>query len=250
MKSSSIYKQIADSKRKKKKLLAVLIDPDKAGKAYLLKLCKLSKERNIACFFVGGSLLTSGDIEETINILKENTKTPVVIFPGNPSQICNKADAILFLSLISGRNAETLIGQQVVAAPYLKKGPLEVLSTGYMLIDSGSQTTASYISNSTPIPADKAEIAVSTALAGELLGMSLIYMDAGSGAKNPVPYNMIEAVKKQIDVPLIVGGGLNTRTKIQNALEAGADMIVVGNAFEKNPEFIDEVFSSLSLFES
>lgn len=220
-------------------MLALLVDPDKATQSSIDTL--LQNTSSIDLIFVGGSLLTDGDIEETIALIKNKTNLPVLLFPGSSSQISNNADGILFLSLLSSRNPEMLIGQQVTAAPYLRKTKLEIISTAYLLIESGKQTTASYMSNSTPIPSDKAEIAASTALAGEYLGMDLIYLDAGSGAKNPVPQQMIQKVRAYVNQPIVVGGGLSSKDKIKAAFLGGADIVVIGNALETNPNFIHEI---------
>ena len=196
-------------------------------------------------FFVGGSLLTNDYLKNCITTIKNNSKIPVVLFPGNAMQVDEQADAILFLSLISGRNAEMLIGKQVITAPILKKSSLEVIPTGYMLIDSGKQTTVSYMSNTTPIPHDKEQIAKCTALAGEMLGLKMIFMDGGSGALNPISTKMIRSVSKTIDVPLVIGGGINSGKKAIENCKAGADIIVVGNAIEKNERLINEIATSV-----
>lgn len=224
------------------KSFAVLIDPDKIGsKEDCLTLIKLSEKHKVDFFFVGGSLITSSNLSHVIKLIKVNSAIPVVLFPGSNMHIDDAADGLLFLSLISGRNAELLIGQHVVAAPILKKARLEILPTGYLLIDSGSQTTASYMSNSSPIPHDKCAVAACTAMAGEMLGLKLIYLDAGSGAKNPVTAKMISSVRNAVKTPLIVGGGINTVDKAMNALDGGADVIVIGNGIEKNPNLLIEV---------
>lgn len=246
----SIYKQIIEKKERDQKMIAVLLDPDKAEREFLEGICKRGNEIKVDLFLIGGSLLTDGDLEQTISIVKENTDIPVVLFPGSSSQISNKADGILFLSLLSSRNPEMLIGQQVVAAPYLRKSNLEVISTAYLLIDSGSQTTASYMSNSNPIPSNKAEIAASTALAGEYMGMSLIYMDGGSGAEKPIPTEMIQKVSSYTTKPIVVGGGLNSIEKVKNAFTGGADMVVVGNALESKPDFLSDLKSLLHTINS
>lgn len=247
MKPSTVTDLLISARKSSKKLLAVLVDPDKALPEHLTAIVEASIGK-ADMFFVGGSLLTHGNISETVSTLKTLSHLPVVLFPGSPSQIVEHADAILFLSLLSGRNPETLIGQHVLAAPFLKKSTLEVISTAYLLIESGSQTTASYISNSPPIPSNKPGIAVSTAMAGELLGFKILYMDAGSGALNPVPASMIEQVKSNVDLPLIIGGGLNSAAKIRIALDAGADLIVIGNAMEENPNFITEAFEIIESY--
>ncbi|MAY85019.1 MAG: geranylgeranylglyceryl/heptaprenylglyceryl phosphate synthase [Flavobacteriales bacterium] len=239
MQPAAIYSRIKENADASKKMLAFLVDPDKAEDAYLEKLCELAAAQSVDIFLVGGSLLTGGDLEACINKLKSLSTIPVIIFPGSPSQISESADALLFLSLLSSRNAEMLIGQQVVAAPYLYKCNIEVISTAYLLIDGGKQTTASYISNSTPIPADKSEIAAYTALAGQYLGMKQIYLDAGSGALNNIPSDLIKAVSEKIDIPLIVGGGIDNHDKIKAAHDAGADIVVIGNALEKGLKIFD-----------
>jgi putative glycerol-1-phosphate prenyltransferase len=228
-----------------KKLLAILVDPDKASDEFVKGITTNAKDIGADLFLVGGSLLTDGDLDATIKKLKSNSNIPVIIFPGSTNQLSEQADAILFLSLLSSRNPEMLIGQQVVAAPYIKKAKLEPISTAYLLVDSGRQTTASYMSNSTPIPANKAEIAASTALAGDYLGMEFIYLDAGSGADNPVPTEMIEKVKSYTSKPLFVGGGINNEEKLEAAYKAGADIVVIGNAFEKQADFAEKVKNTL-----
>ena len=238
-----IFASIQEKKILKQKSFAVLLDPDKLSEASCKKMVALGNENKIDYFFVGGSLLTDDSLAKVITIIKASSDIPVIIFPGSNSQICKEADAILLLSLISGRNADALIGQHVIAAPLLKQSGLEILPTGYILIDSGRQTTVSYISNTTPIPADKPSIAACTAMAGELLGLKLIYLDGGSGALNPVSAEMIKTVQKSVDAPIIVGGGINTKEKAYNALMAGADLIVVGNGIEKNPSLLSEIAS-------
>jgi putative glycerol-1-phosphate prenyltransferase len=240
-----IYKSILDSSRKNKKLFAVLIDPDKIDNKGLIALIKLSLKGNVDFFFVGGSFLTADNFSNTISIIKNNSSIPVVLFPGSTLQLSGKADAILFLSLISGRNPEMLIGNHVLAAPYLKNTSLEIIPVGYMLIDSGKTTTALYISNTLPIPYGKNDIAVYTALAGEMLGLKLIYLDGGSGAIKPVSENMISAVKQNVNIPLVVGGGIKTPEMAYKACKAGADVIVVGNAVEKSPKLIASVSDAI-----
>ena len=236
-----IYSQIIESKKKGRKLFSILIDPDKQTEESLLQIIKKSKSSNVDLFFVGGSLLTNNSLDSCITIIKQNCKIPLVLFPGNAMQVNNKADGILFLSLISGRNPEMLIGNHVITAPILKESDIEVLSTGYMLIDSGKPTSVSYMSNTTPIPHDKDDIAVCTAIAGEMLGLKMIYMDGGSGAINTVSEKMINSVAKNINVPLIIGGGINSVEKAKEKCKAGADIIVVGNAIEKNENLITEI---------
>lgn len=244
-------KKILDTLNKRKtaglKSFALLIDPDKihdSGK--LVKLINIAVENKVDFFFVGGSLLTGNNLHQVIGLVKDNSHLPVVLFPGSTMHIDVSADAVLFLSLISGRNPELLIGQQVIAAPILKRSQLEILPTGYMLIDADNHTTVSYMSNTIPIPADKYSVAVCTAMAGEMLGLKLIYMDAGSGARHPIKARMIAAVRRSIDVPLIVGGGINSVEKAMNSLTAGADMLVVGNGIEENPNLLIEVSDAIN----
>ncbi len=238
----TILKTLQDRHRENKKSIAVLVDPDKAeDPSRLLHLINLASENCVDYFFVGGSLITGTNLSDVVRRIKENVAIPVVLFPGHSIQVDASADAILFLSLISGRNPELLIGQHVVAAPILRNTRLEVIPTGYMLINSGRITSVAYISNTTPIPDDKYSLAASTALAGQMLGLQAIYIDAGSGAEREITPRMIAAVRKAVTVPLIVGGGINTARKAIAALDAGADMIVVGNALEKNPDLLTEV---------
>lgn len=238
----TILSTLQQRHRANKKSIAVLVDPDKAeDPSRLHHLINLASENCVDYFFVGGSLVTSANLSEVVRKIKENVTIPVVLFPGNVMQVDASADALLFLSLISGRNPELLIGQHVVAAPILKNTRLEVIPTGYMLINSGKITSVAYISNTMPIPDDKYSLAASTALAGQMLGLQVVYIDAGSGAEREISPRMIAAVRKTISIPLIVGGGINSARKAIAALEAGADMIVVGNALEKDPDLLTEV---------
>ena len=227
-----------------KKSLALLIDPENTyQKEDLDRLVSIANQADINYVFVGGSLVTHNHIDNVVNDIKASTDLPVVLFPGGLNQISTHADAILFLSLISGRNPEFLISKQVAAAPLVKKLGLEVIPTGYLLI--GSTSSASYMSNTTPIPYHKSDIASATALAGELMGHKAIYLDAGSGASEPVRVEMIEEVKKAISLPLIVGGGITSFDTAYSALEAGADVLVVGNATEKNPQIIVDIAGAI-----
>ncbi|MEI7596348.1 MAG: geranylgeranylglyceryl/heptaprenylglyceryl phosphate synthase [Bacteroidota bacterium] len=230
-----------------KKRFAVLIDPDRTKVNNLKETAELAKKSGVDVFFVGGSLLTNDSLDECITLLKEETDIPVIIFPGNAMQINAKADALLFLSLISSRNPEMLIGRHVIAAPYLKAAKLETISTGYMLIDSGKSTAASYMSNSFPIPYDKDDIAVCTAMAGEMLGLKLIYMDAGSGSASSISETMTRRVKDNIDIPLIVGGGIRNIETAKMLYNAGADCLVIGNAIEKDNSIIREMSDLLKI---
>lgn len=224
-----------------RKAFAVLLDPDKVELASFPFMLAESVRYGVDFFFVGGSLITRYASDEIIAAIHRHTNIPAILFPGNSLHIEPSADAILLLSLISGRNPELLIGQHVIAAPLLKKSKLEILPTGYMLIESGRATTVSYISNTTPIPHDKPGVAACTAMAGELLGLQIMYLDAGSGAQKPVSAEMIAAVRQAVDTPIIVGGGINSVEKAQAALEAGADVVVVGNGIEKKPDLLPEI---------
>ena len=241
----AIFESIKEKKLQGKKLFAVLIDPDKANDSSLGKLVELSIAASVDYFLVGGSLVISNYVDECVQFIKNNCSIPVILFPGNPSQVSKYADAMLYLSLISGRNAELLIGQHVVSAPLVKQSGLEIIPTGYMVIDGGAPTTVSYISNATPIPADKNDIAMCTALAGEMLGLQLIYMDAGSGAKEAITESMIHKVANAISVPLFVGGGITNARKAYLNCKAGADVIVVGNAIEKEHSLIIEIANAV-----
>ena len=225
-----------------------MLDPDKVEQDALEALLARTNQHLIDFFLVGGSLVTDYTHKEVIATIRQHTATPVILFPGSPLHIEPSADAILFLSLISGRNPEFLIGQHIIAAPLLKKSGLEILPTGYMLVDSGTQTTVSYISGTMPLPHDKPGVAACTAMAGEMLGLQLVYLDAGSGALRPVSPEMIAAVRDVVDVPLIVGGGINTGQKAYEALKAGADMIVVGNGIEQDPDLLPHLSTVIQEF--
>ncbi|MCC6599826.1 MAG: geranylgeranylglyceryl/heptaprenylglyceryl phosphate synthase [Crocinitomicaceae bacterium] len=235
----SIYHTIKTFKEKGIRGLAVLLDPDKIADEEAIRNCVSRIGHSEAdLIFVGGSLIVEDSFHQSLKMLRSECTTPIVLFPGSLTQISTDADAILFLSLISGRNPELLIGQHVQAAPMLKKRSIEIISTGYMLIDCGRPTTASYISHTLPIPWNKPEIAAVTAMAGEMLGLSCIYLDGGSGAERPVSNEMIRAVRESVSVPLIVGGGIRTESDANAAWDAGADLIVVGTAFEEDPEIV------------
>lgn len=241
------YEKIIKNKAKGKKLFAVLIDPDKFES---LEVISKANRAGIDFIMVGGSILSNGSFEKCIQSIKKNTSIPILIFPGNHLQISKNADAILLLSLISGRNPELLIGKHVIAAPQIKTSNLEVLATGYMLIESGRQTSASYMSNTNPIPSDKTSIAACTAMAGEQLGLKLIYMDAGSGAMNTVSAEMIKKVSKNISIPLIIGGGIDSPKKALLACKSGADIIVVGNAIEKDVTLIESIAKAIHSYKN
>ena len=222
-------------------MIAVLLDPDKANRVAIQNLTEHPAFQSVDYVFVGGSLVTEGQMNQCLQDLKRCTNKPAIIFPGNPNQIDSQADSILLLSLISGRNPDLLIGKHVESAQQLKKSGLEVIPTSYILIDGGKTTTVSYISNTIPIPQDKPDIASSTALAGELLGYKLCYMDCGSGAKWPVHPELIKKVKQEISVPLIIGGGIRTKNQAEAIFKAGADIVVVGNKLEEDPQFLEDL---------
>ena len=227
-----IYDIILEVIKKKGAFYFILIDPDKLPLEKTAKFINHCQKSGVDGFLIGGSLLINGNLDESIKEVKKSTNLPVVIFPGSVNQVSPFADSILFISLISGRNAEHLIGKHVQAAPLVKKFGIEPISTGYMLIESGQTTTAEYVSGSKPIPRHKPEIAAATALAGQYLGMKLIYLEGGSGADNSVPKEMIEFVTKNVEIPVIVGGGIRTPEEARSKVKAGASIIVTGNIFE------------------
>ena len=235
----AVVEQLEDAKVRGRKLLAVLIDPDLGqDEALLERTVQNACMARADLLFMGGSLLTSASFDRCVDLVKRWSTSPVVLFPGSPAQLSRHADAVLFLSLISGRNPELLIGHHVTAAPTIKALGLEAIPTGYMLVDGGAPTTVSYVSQTAPIPHDKPGIAAATALAGELLGLRTIYLDTGSGARRTVSPAMIAAVRKAVDLPIIVGGGIRDGATARELCEAGADVIVVGTAFEQDPELI------------
>lgn len=236
-----LYTQLQKAKDTKQHKFVVLIDPDKLRLRHVEEVLSLAMDAGVDYFFIGGSLIVNSVLDDLLSMIKKSCDIPTILFPGNSFQLSYKADGLLFLSLISGRNPELLIGNHVLAAPYLKMSPLEIMSTGYMLIDGGVNTTVNYISNTNPIPKDKEDIAVCTAIAGEMLGLKLMYLDAGSGAKHPVSAKMISSVSSAINIPLIVGGGINTPEKAMENAKHGANVIVVGNAIEKSPSLIKEM---------
>lgn len=234
-----VYQKLLTDAGFGEKKLALLIDPDKQNNhKQRIQLTKNAQVAQVDYILVGGSLLYRDSFQETVRCVKQETNIPVLLFPGSAWQISMDADALLFLSLISGRYSDLLIGQQVQAAPILHETSLEVLSTGYMLIDGGDPTTASYISQTAPIPANKPEIATATGLAGKYMGMQLLYMDAGSGAKKPVSDSMIRAVKQKVGLPLLVGGGIRTAEQALQTARAGADIVVIGTVVEQNPSLL------------
>ena len=240
-----IYQSLTDRKQQHNKSFAVLIDPDKVNDSNMDQLIRLAVDAKVDYFLVGGSLVISNYLDDCVKLIKRSCSIPVILFPGSPNQVSKYADGLLYLSLISGRNADLLIGQHVVSAPVVKQSGLEILPTGYMVVDGGAPTTVSYISNASPLPSDKNEIAMCTAMAGEMLGMKLIYMDAGSGAKRAITEDMIRQVAHVIEVPLIIGGGITEPEKAYLNCKAGADVIVVGNAIEKDASLIREMAAAV-----
>ncbi len=210
----------------------ILIDPDKSSGEDLAKFVRHCEVSGVDGFLAGGSLMTTNILDDVINTIKQNSSLPVILFPGSESQITSLADAILFISLISGRNAEHLIGKHVLAAPLVKQTGIEPIATGYMLIESGRQTTAEYMSGSSPIPRNKPEIATATALAGEYLGMKCIYLEGGSGAENSVPNEMVKMVTSSVSIPVIVGGGIKNSQTAREKVQNGAKIVITGNYFE------------------
>ncbi len=233
-----IYQDIFRKNSKKK--IGILIDPEKHNEKSVLKTIEICEKCSINFLLVGGSLV-SKPLDGFIHFIKKHCTLPVILFPGSLVQISDNADAILLLSLITGRKPELLIGNHVIAAPLLKKSKLEVIPTGYMLIESGKTTAVQYISNTSPIPTEKPDLAVATALAGEMMGLQTIYLEAGSGATKHVPLPLIEQVKKNITIPLIVGGGIRTREHIETIFKAGADIVIIGNSLENNPEKLKQL---------
>lgn len=230
-----LLKKLSGSEKK----LAILIDPDKTNEERsLTDLLEKVKLVNPSFIFVGGSTVSKDDLEACLSIIKSNCTVPIIIFPGSHQQISDKADGILFLSLLSGRNPDYLIGHQIESAHLLKEMDIEAISTAYMLVDGGKNSSVAYVSQTSPIPNDQERIAVKTAIAGEMLGFKCVFMDAGSGAINPVPSEMIRSVKSSIQLPLIVGGGLKSIADIDKAYEAGADIVVVGNKIEEDSNFL------------
>jgi phosphoglycerol geranylgeranyltransferase len=217
--------------------IALLLDPDKAKGNSLRKILKIAEECKTDYILTGGSL-TFNSIDYLIGAVRERCSIPVILFPGNLLQLTPKADAILLLSLISGRNPEFLIGNHVIAAPFLKDYKNKLVPVGYILISCGSRTSVEYISQTDAIPSDKPEIAIATAMAGEMLGLRMIYLEAGSGATRPVPIEIVKAVRKNVSIPLAIGGGIKNKKDVKEMFLAGADLIILGNGCEKNPDLL------------
>ncbi|MBC7525201.1 MAG: geranylgeranylglyceryl/heptaprenylglyceryl phosphate synthase [Flavobacterium sp.] len=236
---NTIYDEILKAKISNQKLLAILIDPDKINIKNASQIAQQIKKSPATHIFIGGSFVTTNILDSLIEIIKSEIDLPILLFPGNPSQISGKADGILFLSLLSGRNPDYLIEHQVNAVPILKKINIEIISTGYILIESGAETAVERISKTKPLNRNDSNYVLQTAQAGELIGNKLIYLEAGSGAKNAVPLEIITLVSQNILLPLIVGGGIRSKTEIENVYNSGADLVVIGTAFENDLNFFD-----------
>lgn len=234
-----LYDQILSARKEGKKLLAILLDPDKVATESVPALAQKIRQSPATHIFVGGSSFDGHHLDEIIVELRKNLNLPILLFPGNPSQISAEADGILFLMLLSGRNPDYLVEHQIDAVPILEKTKLEIISTGYLLIESGSETAVQRVSKTKPLPKDNIDFISQTAKAGELIGNRLIYLEAGSGAQNAVPTAIIKNVSERISVPLIVGGGIRSKKQIDEAFSAGADLVVIGTAFENDLNFFD-----------
>lgn len=239
MKNNTIYQEILQAKLVRKQLLAILLDPDKIVWESLPELILKINQSPATHVFIGGSLVGNSILDTLIQQIKKDCRLPVVLFPGDASQISNHADGILFLSLLSGRNPDYLIGYQVKAAPILKKMQLEIIPTGYILIESGSQTAVERVSQTKPLDGNNLDLVLATALAGEMLGNKLIYLEAGSGAQKAVSQEIIKLVAQNTNIPLIVGGGITDQEGIQKAYDSGADLVVIGTAFERDNNFFN-----------
>jgi putative glycerol-1-phosphate prenyltransferase len=244
-----IYNHLLNIIKQKGAAYLILLDPDKLPEEKIQGFVSHCQKSGVDGFLVGGSLIVNGNFEPFLSKIKFHTHLPVIIFPGSITQVSSEADAILFLSVVSGRNPEHLIGKHVLAAPTIKQSGIEPISTAYILVDSGSTTTAVYMSGSLPIPRNKPEIAAATALASEYLGMKLIYLEAGSGAEQPVPDEMVRAVSQQCSIPVIVGGGIRDSVSARRKVECGASIIVTGNFFEdeNNWDLIKEFASAIHI---
>jgi phosphoglycerol geranylgeranyltransferase len=246
------YERLLNVRKERGAGYFVLLDPDKNDPSALPSFVREATEAGVDGFLVGGSLMLSNDFEEHLKTIKQNTTVPVIIFPGSIMQVSSVADALLFLVLISGRNPDYLIGNQVLAAPIVRKSRLEAISTGYMLIEAGNTTSAEFMSNTKPIPRDKPDIALAHALAAEIIGMKMLYLDAGSGARESISEEMIRGIAQRCDLPMIVGGGIRTPEDARKKVEAGASFVVTGTITELNNhhsfirEFADAVHAGAS----
>lgn len=237
----NIYQNILQAKQEGKKLLAVLIDPEKIDLKNISFFFDKVHKSIATHIFIGGSTDKNNATESVVSAIKKATKLPVILFPGDVSQITQKADGILFLSLLSGRNPEYLIEQQIKSVPFLKDIDLEIIPTGYILIDGKKETATQKVSNTKPIAQDNLQLILNTALAGEFSGKKLIYLEAGSGATVPVEASIITLAQKELSIPLIVGGGIRSKKQLENAFSAGADLVVIGTAFENDESFFNQL---------
>ena len=243
MQQTHIYEQIIRARRENRKLIAILLDPDKLQPQEVEGCLKALDSQEVHLLLVGGSTVRNGQTQTLVRKIKSLSDLPVVLFPGDYSQITGEADALLFLNLISGRNSEYLINQQVKAVPLLEDTELEVIPTAYILVDGGVETSVAKVSQTSPLPADDEQKILDTAVAGAYMGNKLVYLEAGSGAKNPVPGTLIAELRARIDVPIIAGGGIRTHEHMAEAFESGADMVVIGTAFEKNPGILKQILN-------
>lgn len=239
----NIYKNILQSIEKGEKLLAVLIDPDKVDASNLAAFIEKVNASVTKYVFVGGSTVKDKDSDKVVSEIRKHTQLPIVLFPGDVTQITDKADALLYLSLISGRNPDYLIGKHVESISRLKQTQLEIIPTGYILIENGKETSVQRVTRTQPLPRKDIQRIVDTAVAGELLGMKLMYLEAGSGATEPITSNIINDTKKSLTIPLIVGGGIKSVEQLQQAYDSGADLVVIGTAFEEDESFFDNLKS-------
>ena len=235
MPKTAIFSKLTAAKAEGHKLFAVLIDPDKVAGEQLLLTLELAEQSGADLFLVGGSTVANGQTAKTLQFIKQHSTIPMLLFPGDHQHLSDAADALLFLSMVSGRNAEYMIGQQVAAAEWLRQHPMEVISTAYMLIDGGGEPAVKRVTQTQPIPLSDSQLAADTAFAARLMGFKATYLEAGSGAKEPVPTEMIQVVRQQITGPLFVGGGIRNENSAAATARAGADVVVVGNILEKDP---------------
>jgi len=241
MQQTSIYQQIARARRENRKLIGILLDPDKLRLEEVTDCLQTIDSLAVDLLLVGGSTVENGDTQALVGKIKELSSLPVVLFPGDFSQITGQADALLFLNLISGRNPEYLINQQVKAVPLLEETTLEVIPTAYILVDGGVKTSVAKVSKTEPISPKDEKTILETALAGAYMGNKLVYLEAGSGAKTPVPGSLIAELRSRLDIPIIAGGGIRSHRQMAAAFENGADMVVIGTAFEQNPTILRQI---------
>ncbi len=244
MRQTDIYEQIMAARTENRKLLAILLDPDKQGPGEMESCLKSIHAQPVDLLLVGGSTVANGQTQELVAKIKQLSSLPVVLFPGDHSQITTEADALLFLSLLSGRNAEYLVNQQVKAVPLLQDSDLEVIPTAYILVDGGVDTSVQRVSSTEPMNPENGEEIIHTAMAGMYMGHKLIYLEAGSGARNPVPAQLISGLRSRVDIPIIVGGGIRSHEQLAAAYENGADMAVIGTAFEQNPQILRQILNN------